>query len=86
MISEKKELPKKEPQKQRYIIDVEGIAPVKLRLETWAYDEEEALKQLENPRLCNIVSRPEIDLPRLRRKLVRVKDAITSMIKIVRSF
>lgn len=72
--------------KKRYILTVDGIAPVRVQLETWAYDEEEALKQLDNPRLMNLRERPEIDLPRLRRHKVTIKDAITSFIKMVKNF
>lgn len=78
--------PEKPKQKRRFVIEVEGTAPVRLQLETWAYDEEEALKQLENPRLLNLRQRPDIDIPRIRRKKVTVKDAITSLVKIVKNF
>jgi hypothetical protein len=71
--------------KRRYIVTVEGIAPVRVQLETWAYDEEEALAQLDNPRMMNLRERPEIDLPRLRRQKVTIKDAITSLVKLVRN-
>jgi hypothetical protein len=72
--------------KRRFVVEVQGIAPVVLQLETWAYDEEEALKQLDNPRLMSIRQKPEIDLTRLRRHKVTIKDAITSLIKIVKNF
>lgn len=71
--------------KKQFIVTVEGIAPVRVQLQTWAYDEDEALAQLDNPRLMNIRERPEIDLPRLRRQKVIIKDAITSQIKLVRN-
>ena len=72
--------------KRKFIVEVQGIAPIKVQLETWAYDEHEALKQLDNPRLMNIRERPEIDLSRLQRQKVTIKDAVTSFIKIVRNF
>jgi hypothetical protein len=82
-----KETEKKKPLvKKRFMIVVEGMAPVKLELETWAYDEQEALKQLDNPRLLNLRQRPDIDLPRVRRKKVTIKDAITSLVKLVKNF
>jgi hypothetical protein len=82
-----KETEKKKPLvKKRFMIVVEGMAPVKLELETWAYDEEEALKQLDNPRLLNLRQRPDIDLPRVRRKKVTIKDALTSLVKLVKNF
>lgn len=73
-------------QKQRYIIEVDGIVPVRLRLETWAYDENEALNNLNNNRLCTIKDKPELDLKRLHRRKVSIKDALTSLIKIVKNF
>jgi hypothetical protein len=82
----KKEEQKEKPQKQRYIMYVEGLAPVKLELETWAYDEEEALKQLDNPRLCKIRQRPDVDIPRMRRQKVTIKEILTSFVKLVKRF
>jgi hypothetical protein len=83
---EKKEKVEKPKVKQRYTITVEGIAPVRVTLDTWAYDEEEALKQLDNPRLLNLRERPFIDLPRLRRRKVSIKEALTSLVKLVKNF
>lgn len=73
-------------EKKRFIIEVQGLAPVKLQLETWAFNEDEALEQLDNPRLLNFRQPPRIDIPRLRRQRVEVKDAITSLVKIVKNF
>ena len=82
--------PKKQEEKpkvkRRFIVEVQGTAPVRVQLETWAYDEEEALKALDNPRLMNLRQKPEIDLPRLRRQKVTIKDAITSLVKLIKSF
>ena len=83
---EEKEEKKEKPQKRRYVMYVEGLAPVKLELETLAYNEEEALKQLDNPRLCKIRQRPDVDIPRLRRQKITIKDAITSLVKLVKQF
>ena len=87
MPNEKQEPKVEKPKvKKRYIVTVEGIAPVRVQLETWAYDEEEALAQLDNPRMMNIRERPSIDLPRLRRQKVTIKNAITSLVKLVKNF
>lgn len=83
---EKKKQEEKPKVKRRFVVEVQGMAPVRVQLETWAYDEEEALKALENPRLMNLRERPAIDLPRMRRQKVTVKDAITSLVKIVKNF
>lgn len=87
---ELKEKPKEKitppPQKRRYVLMVEGMVPVKLLFETWAFDENEALKQLDNPQLIRLKDKPDIDIPRVRRRKVQVKDGITSLIKIVKNF
>lgn len=82
-IPKKAEAPKP---RQRFIITVEGIIPVKVKFQTFAADETEALKQLENPHLLSMLERPEIDLPRLIRKKITIKDANTSLVKFVKNF
>lgn len=72
--------------RHRFMITVEGMAPVKLRFQTFAEDEHEALRQLNNPQLLSMLDRPEVDVPRLARKKVTVKDANTSLVKLVKSF
>ena len=78
-----KEKPKK---KERYFIVLEGMAPVTLQLETWAEDEKQALENLDIPSLVRFREPPRIDLPRLHRKKVTIKEAFTSLVKIVKSF
>lgn len=77
---------KEDKTKQHYFIVLEGIAPITLQLETWAENEEEALKNLDILALVKIREPPKIDLPRLQRKKVTIKEAFTSLIKIVKSF
>jgi len=72
--------------RQRFMIVVEGMAPVKIRFQTFATDEQEALKQLENPHLLSMLERPEVELPRLIRKKITIKDANTSLVKLVKNF
>ncbi|MFW9875214.1 MAG: hypothetical protein ACFFG0_19075 [Candidatus Thorarchaeota archaeon] len=72
--------------RQKYIITVEGFAPVRLEFETWADDEHQALKQLDNPGLVNIRQRPDVDISRLKRKKVSIKEAFTSVIKLINSY
>jgi hypothetical protein len=72
--------------RHRYIILLEGLAPVKVRFQTFAEDEQEALKQLDNPHLLSMLEKPEVDVPRLKRIKATIKDANTSMIKLVKSF
>ena len=84
----KKKVPEKKkiPEKQRYFIVLEGMAPVILQLETWAEDEKQALENLDIPSLVRFREPPRIDLPRLHRKKVTIKEAFTSLVKIVKSF
>ncbi len=84
--TDEKQSQEKPKVKRRFVVEVHGIAPVTVQLETWAYDEEEALQQLDNPRLMSIRQRPNIDLAKLRRQKVTIKDALTSLIKIVKNF
>jgi len=72
--------------KQRFIILVEGLVPAKIRFQTFAEDEQEALKQLDNPHLISILEKPELDLSRLIRKKVTIKDANTSLVKLIKNF
>lgn len=72
--------------KQRYIVTVEGLAPVRLQLVTWAFDEKEALEQVNNPNLMNLRDRPEIDLQRIQRRRISIKDALTSIVKLVKNY
>jgi hypothetical protein len=72
--------------KKRYMLSVDGIAPIKAQFETWAFDEHEALEQFKNPRLMNLVNRPDIDLSRLKLKKITVKDIFTQLIKLTKSF
>jgi len=72
--------------KERYFIVLEGMAPVILQLETWAEDEKQALENLDIPSLVRFREPPRIDLPRLHRKKVTIKEAFTSLVKIVKSF
>ena len=82
-VPKKPEAPKP---RQRFIIMVEGIVPVKARFQTFAADEHEALKQLDNPHLISLVDRPELDMSRLARKKIVVKDANTSLVKLTKNF
>ena len=72
--------------RQRFFIVVEGMVPAKVRFQTFAEDEDEALKQLNNPHLISILERPELDLTRLIRKKITIKDANTSLVKLVKNF
>jgi len=84
--NEKVSKPDPPKQKRPFLITVEGVAPVKIQLETWAYNEEEAMEQLNNQQLVRIRERPEVDVPRIIRKKVTVKDMLTSLVKLVKNF
>jgi hypothetical protein len=70
----------------RFIITVEGIVPVNVKFQTFATDEQTALKQLDNPHLLSMLERPDINMPRLIRKKITIKDANTSLVKLVKNF
>lgn len=82
-IAKKAEAPKP---RQRFIILVEGLVPAKIRFQTFAEDEQAALKQLDNPHLISLLEKPELDLSRLVRRKVTVKDANTSLVKLTKNF
>lgn len=78
---------KKKPiKKQRYILMVEAIAPVSLKMETWAEDEKQALEQLSKRGLCKIVDRPDVILQKMKIGKVTIKDPVSSLVKLVKKF
>ena len=72
--------------KKRYTVTVEGTVPVKMELEVWAFDEEEALKLIDNPSMSKLKDRPQLDIVRIRKKKVQIKEFATSLVKLVKSF
>ena len=72
--------------KKRYTVTVEGMVPVKMELDVWAFDEEEALALIDNPSMVRLRDRPQLDLPRIRKKKVQIKEFLTSLVKLVRNF
>ena len=88
MVENNKIEKKAEPPKprQRFMILVEGLVPARIRFQTFAADEQEALKQLDNPHLISVLERPELDLSRVIRKKITVKDANTSLVKLIKNF
>lgn len=72
--------------KTRFIIQVEGTVPAKIRFQTFATDEQEALKQLDNPHLISLLEKPELDLSRIVRKKVVIKESNTSLVKLTKNF
>lgn len=77
----------KQKPKQKFIVQVEGIAPFVAQYEVWAEDEEKAAEIFETqPWTLKLRDRPFIDLPRMRRKKLSVKNLLTGMINLVRNF
>lgn len=72
--------------RKRFIAIIEGYVPVKLHLQTFAEDENEALKQFDNPHLSSMLMHPELDLSRLKKQKITVKDGNTSLVQIVKTF
>ena len=72
--------------KKNYTVVIEGFAPVKAEFQIWAEDEHEAMKMLDNPRLMTLRQRPDVDLSRLQRKKATIKEAFSSLVKMVKNF
>jgi hypothetical protein len=73
--------------KKKYLIKVEGLAPVMATFEVWAEDEEQAAQIFEKqPNLVKLRERPFIDLPHMHKRKVSVQDLLTGMMKVIRSF
>lgn len=72
--------------KKCYIVNMEGIAPCKVQVKTWAEDENEALKNLDNAQLCTLVQKPEVSLSHMKRKKVAIKEFNTSLVKLVKNY
>jgi hypothetical protein len=72
--------------KKQYIIKLEAICPVEFEFETLAEDEHEALKNLDKPSLLKLRVQPRIDQARIMRKRVSIKEKMTSIIKLLKSF
>jgi hypothetical protein len=66
--------------KKKFVIKVEGIAPVKMEFEVWAYDAEEAYESLNRPSSITPRMPPRVDLSRMKRTKVEIKDPLTSEI------
>jgi hypothetical protein len=77
---------KEQKQKTCYTLTVEGIAPVVMKVQTWAFDEEEALKQLNNLQLCTPVKMPRVDLPQIKKHKVTVMETYTSLVKLTKNY
>jgi hypothetical protein len=73
--------------KKKYLVRVEGIAPIIAEYEVWAENEEDAARLLDTqPHLQKLRDRPNIDLPRMRKFRLSVKDLMTGMIGLRKSF
>ena len=73
--------------KKKYLVRVEGIAPVIAEYEVLAENEEEAVQLLERqPHLQKLREKPNIDLPHMRKYRLSVKDLLTGMIGLRKSF
>jgi hypothetical protein len=74
-------------QKQKYLIQVEGNAPIVAQFEVWAENEDAAAELFERqPHMARLRERPFIDLPRMQKRKLSVKDLLTGMIRLIRNF
>ena len=73
-------------QKQKYSTTIEGLAPVSITVETFACDEQEALQQLNNPQLLTLKHRSIFHIQNIIRKKIQIKETLTSLIKLVKTY
>jgi len=77
---------KEQKQKKCYTLTVEGISPVVMKVQTWAFDEDEALKQVNNPSLCTPIKMPIVSLPQIKRNKITVTETFTSLVKLTKNY
>ena len=77
----------KPKQKKWFMVNVEGLAPVTVQFRVFAEDEEQAFEALErHPHAIQMDGRPHIDMKRMAKKQVSIKNLMTGMINWVRKF
>ena len=71
---------------QKYLIKVDGLAPVSLSYEIMAEDEQQAYQMLEKtPHLLVMKEKPFIDLKRMRKSKVVVINMFTGVVEFFRN-
>ncbi len=78
----------KQKSKQWYQVRIEGTAPVVVEFRVFAENEDEALKLVESGARINVyrLNRPDVNLTKMRKNRVSIKDLLTGMINWVRKF
>lgn len=73
--------------KKYFEVKLEGMAPVILTYRIYAENEEEAYKIIDkSPHMAKLTSQPIIDMPRVRRRKISIKDLTTGLISFIRNF
>jgi hypothetical protein len=68
--------------KQKFLIKVDGIAPVSATYEVWAETEDDAKIIFDKtPYLCKLREKPFIDLPRMKRLAMKISNIATGFFK-----
>lgn len=79
------EFPPKPKQKQWFSVTVEGEAPVRVRFRVFAEDEDQAFDMVSrSPQ--GMDGQPFVDLLRLRKRKVSIKNTLTGLINWVKQF
>jgi hypothetical protein len=81
----KKEAEEQPKQKQWFQVRIEGTAPVTAEYRVLAIDEDEAFKLVEQGRALPL-NKPGIDMRRLKKNKVLIKNIVTGWINWVRNF
>jgi hypothetical protein len=69
----------------KYIILVEAIAPIQAEFEVMANDAEEAFNLLQQGKSIQLRQKPNVNLLKMIKKKVTIKEYNTSMIKLIKN-
>jgi len=87
MTDKKQKPPEKPPEKQYYIVDVEGMMPVKVRFRVHAFDEDDAYKVFDTrPDQCTPLHQPQPQPGKIQPKKVTIRHHMSALAKWMRRF
>jgi len=78
---------KKEPKKEYYIIEVEGLMPVKARFRVLSENEEDACKIFETrPDLCYSLGQPQPMPGKIINKKISIRHSLSALITWIKKY
>ena len=83
------EPPKDPPKKKRWFrVRLEGVAPVVVEFQAFAEDEDQAFEMVEKKSLgyVQMLEKPSVDIAKMKKSRVLIKDLTTGLINWVRKF